>query len=492
MKTVNILSLLVLSLFLSSCFSDVDDNPTDQNKIKDFVYRGLNIVYLYKDDVPDLLENKNQKSNYNSYLDGFSTPEDLFYSLIYKRETVDKFSWITDDYIALESYFQGESLSNGLEFGLVKASETGNSIFGYVRYVLPNSPADQAGLKRGDIFTAINGTNLDTSNYRELLQLDSYTLTLADIDGDKNITPNGKEVSVAKVNYVENPIFITKTLDVQGKKIGYLMYNSFTGTNEFDTQLNAAFGQFKSDGVTDLVLDLRYNPGGAVRTATWLCSMITGQFTGDIILKQQWNSELQADFEKEMPERLVYRFEEEMIKKNADGEVIFSEKINHLNLKQVYVLTTEGSASASELIINGLNPYIDVVQIGDRTAGKYQASITLYDSKNFSKENVNPTHTYAMQPLVFKSVNSKGVTDYSEGLIPDFELKENIADLGVLGNENEPLLAKAIAQITGKTFFKSTAVPIIALPEVANSKSTLPFSDTMYINNTELFLNNVE
>ena len=113
-----------------------------------------------------------------------------------------------------------------------------------------------------------------------------------------------------------------------------------------------------------------------------------------------------------------------------------------------YILTTGGSASASELVINCLDPYINVVQIGTTTAGKYQASITLYDSENFGREGANPNHTYAMQPLVLKSLNAQGVTDYDNGLSPDITLSEDIGNLGMLGDENEPLLKAAIDDIT--------------------------------------------
>lgn len=122
-----------------------------------------------------------------------------------------------------------------------------------------------------------------------------------------------------------------------------------------------------------------------------------------------------------------------------------------MNLSKVYIITSSRTASASELVINGLAPYIDVVQIGANTTGKYQASFLLYDAPapNFSRAQVNPNHRYAMLPLVFKTANAAGNTDYVDGLIPDIEQFEDYSNLGVLGNENEPLLATAIAAITG-------------------------------------------
>jgi C-terminal processing protease CtpA/Prc len=115
----------------------------------------------------------------------------------------------------------------------------------------------------------------------------------------------------------------------------------------------------------------------------------------------------------------------------------------------VYILTTKSSASASELVINGLKPYINVVQIGDLTTGKNVGSVTLYDSPNFSKTNSSSKHRYAMQPIVLKIVNKVGFGDYINGLEPTIELKEDFGNLGVLGDSDEPLLNAAINTIVG-------------------------------------------
>jgi hypothetical protein len=156
--------------------------------------------------------------------------------------------------------------------------ENGNNVdvIGYVRYIQTNSDASNKAVKRGYFFDAINGQQLTIHNYQDLLGNENYTMNFADLESDGSFTSNGKSVDLTKSEYHENPVYITKTFDIDGKKIGYLMYNSFT--SNYDQQLNAAFGQLKAEGATDLVLDLRYNGGGSVRTATYLAGMITGQF----------------------------------------------------------------------------------------------------------------------------------------------------------------------------------------------------------------------
>ncbi|RKS53291.1 C-terminal processing protease CtpA/Prc [Gillisia mitskevichiae] len=441
-KTV--LLTLLFGSFITSCSSDQDDEkppvvePTAKDlTVENFVYRGMNEIYLYKADVPVLANNyfASQEAK-DDFLDNYSTPEDLFYDGLVAPQ--DRFSFIVDDYIELENLFSGVSKTSGLSYGLVRYCASCNEVFAYVRYVLPNTPAADSGLKRGDIINRVNGEQITIDNYTQVFAPDAFTVGLATLD-DSTITPLDVTYDLTKItDYNTNPVFIAKTLDVEGQKVGYLMYNSFTA--DYDPQLNAAFGQFKADGVTDLILDLRYNGGGSVRTATDLASMITGQFPGQLFMKEFWNAEYQAYYESQAPERLLNNF---------NTSIKSGEAINSLNLSRVYVITTERSASASELVINGLIPYIDVVQVGETTTGKFQASVTLYDSSNFGRQNANSKHTYAIQPLVLKSVNSAGVSDYINGLVPDIEVIENIRTLGVLGDVNEPMLKVAVNAVIG-------------------------------------------
>lgn len=486
MKILKITFIAFLAFSLTtSCYEDQDDNAISSSEISDFVWKGMNAFYLYKDFIPDLANDRfSSNEAYESYLNSFPGPEELFESLIYQRQTIDRFSVLVDDYITLEQLFNGITKNNGMEFGLVRFTGSDN-LFGYVRYVLPNTDAENKGIQRGMLFNAIDGTQLTIDNFRSLLSPDVYSINLATYNNngtaetnDDSLESTSESIALTKTPYTENPIFINEVINVEDHKIGYLMYNGFTGTDEFDSQLNSVFGEFLAAGITDLVLDLRYNGGGSVATATWLSSMITSpSFVGETFFSEQYNSDIQAQILAENPDFLVNPFVNEMIKTNNSGEVVFQQTINHVSLDKVYILTTGSTASASELVINGLIPHIDVVQIGTTTVGKYQASITVYDAPDFRRANANPSHTYAMQPLIYKSLNANGVTDYDSGLVPQIIFGENFGNLGVLGEVNEPYLEAAINDIINSGRF------IINKPsdnEIIGSNELEPFSNEMY------------
>ena len=471
-------SCKALILFIIVAFSfqnceDMDDTlgVASELEIDTFIWEGLNLYYLWQEDVPDLADELRGTVELNNILTSASGPEILFQKLLYKPVSqfpvptaVDRFSVLVDDYTYLENLFQGVSTHNGIEYGLRRKASNPNEIYGWVKYVIPGSDAANKNIKRGDIFYAVNGTQLDDINYPSLLGAQNYTLNLADYDGGA-ITPNGQSVALTKTQLTENPVFFKEVIEIGQHKVAYLMYNGFTAN--FDQQLNAAFGTFLSEGATDLVLDLRYNGGGSVQTATYLASMVTGQFNGQLFARQQWNSKVEAEID---PARLINNFTN-----NMGGTAISS-----MNLSRVFILTTTNTASASELVINGLKPYINVVQIGDVTTGKNVGSITLYDSPSFSKTDRKRTHKYAMQPLVFKTINKDGFGEYQDGLPPTVLLKEDIGNLSQLGNPAEPMLSTALGLISNNArMMKSN--PQNAAQDFKDSKSMRRFATDMYV-----------
>ena len=451
---------IIFSLLLIGCKKESDEDPNiakleNDLEISDFIWKGLNQYYYWQESVINLADSKlDNLSNYSFYLSQNPNPENFFNSL---KHPDDRFSWISDDYEELENYLQGIDYSDGMEFGLFLECNDQN-VFGFVRYVHKDTDADINGIKRGYLFNAVNGTILNKDNYGDLLFDDNIltnTYGFADLNYDENnqcasVTSNNTNITLNKSRLVKNPIHISKTIDIDQKKIGYLMYNQFLGNVEsenrdYNIELNSVFGSFKYEGINELVIDLRYNPGGRISTSINLASMITGQFNNQIFAKEKWNSKLMDYWDEKNPDNLINRFVD-----NMDGV-----SINSLNLNKVYILTTSRTASASELLINGLDPYIDVIHIGDYTVGKNQGSITVYDWINDQGEK-NPNHKYAMQPIVLKIGNVAGYTDFPNGLVPDYEIKESIRTAGELGNKNEQLLKIAIDHIFGNVQFISS------------------------------------
>lgn len=478
MKNIIKLSALSIILFFSSCTKD--DNiiePSVNDDINYFVWKGLNAYYLWQKDIPNLADNR--FANFDelyTYFRGFSNPENSFESLL--NRPTDRFSWIVDDYIALENSFQGITLNNGMEFGLVRYENTPTNIFGYVRYVVPNSDAASKGITRGMIFNAIDGTQLTESNYRSLLfgNNTSYSTDFADYNAG-NPTSNGSSASLTKTQLQENPVAVSKVITEGTQKIGYLMYNQFSSS--FDTQLNAAFASFKTEAINDLIIDLRYNGGGSVRTATYLGSMVTGQFNNELFSKQVWNEKVQAAID---PSNFTNNFTNQIDHDNIN------EAINNLGLTRVCFIVTGSSASASELVINSLSSYIDVKLIGTTTIGKQVGSVTLYDSDNLSRtgENLNQNHTYAMQPIVLE-IKNKDDLNYPNGIVPGItlpgiELPEDYGNLGVLGERTDPLLDRALVYIsTGAKFSNQPKIDASKTLEIYNSKLATPSSNEMYV-----------
>ncbi|PIB23631.1 carboxyl-terminal protease [Maribacter sp. 4U21] len=463
------LSLLVLGVCFTACNKNddaplveevieeeevVEENPQVVNiEAQNFMWQAMNAFYFWQEDVPDLADDRfATQVAYEDFLEDEPNPEDFFYQICYNHERVvgeaaaiDRFSFAAEDYKDLVSRLQGVSRSNGLEFQLY-LFQGSDDVYGVVTYIARDSDASTKDIKRGDIFIGVDGQRLNRTNFRDLLfgENTTYTLDMAEIV-DNSITENNKEVTLTKVdNFSENPILVSNVLEQSGIKIGYLMYNGFLAA--FDEELNNVFGNFKSEGVQELVLDFRYNGGGRVSTAVQIASSVYGTNTNDLFLKARYNNKIQSTFDP------------------GDGETNFSSTtidgspINALNLQRVYVITTDRTASASELVINGLAPYVDVVQIGTTTTGKNEFSITFVDDLENSyfydpdrEANINPNNQWGIQPLLGRNENADGFSDYTSGLVPNFELEEDISNLGVLGDPSEPLLALTISQITGES-----------------------------------------
>ena len=429
-------------------------------RIHEFIWTALNDYYLWQEEVPSLADEIKPigSARYRELIKPYPEPESFFESLKYEQ---DKYSLIRSNYEDIENSIKGIDANNGLKFILSRYG-SGENILGVVTHILAESDAATKDIKRGDIFTSVDGQNLNLNNYRELLFGDNlnYTLNMADLNNNL-LSPNGKNISLTKTeNFQSNPIQISKIINTGASKIGYLMYNQFA--EGFDDDLNNVFSSFKAEQINDLILDLRYNGGGLVRSAVNLAGMITGQFNGEVFAKYLWNKKLMTYFNTDL-ERFSSQLEINFSESLADGT-----PINSLNLSRVYIITSGRSASSSELVINGLSPYINVIQVGDNTYGKNVGGpAALYDYID-NDGTKHPNHTYAIYCMTFYSANSNDFYDYADGLAPqeELKLKEDLANMGTLGENSDPLLALTIQHINQESSRHRINQPVFPMEEI--------------------------
>lgn len=421
-------------ILLSSCnkepdpfYPDPDPDVAKEIRIlNNWIWEGMSDLYLWEKYLPDLNPDKQPD------------PKKYFYKLLYED---DRDSWIVDDYEALLARFDGVQLSTGISAypGLIDDNE----VITIVEYVTPNSPAADSGIDRGDIIYAIDGESLDTINYFDLYYQTTATLEFADWNG-KDIVPNGRKVTLTAIELNQNPVVHSEVINYEGHKVGYLVYTQFTAgqNDEWLLELNGVFEAFRSQGVSDVVVDLRYNGGGSLDLSAYIASTLgpvaTMQGKGTYV-NLVWN-DLMNQYWRERDLDGDGR---------ADGDDSPQLVINlpqsdlNLNLSRVYFLTTASTASASESLMVGLYPYMEVVQIGTTTYGKCYGSVTIDDWEEPKR------HTWAMQPIVLKYSNADGFTDFVSGILPDFTIKESLLYAEPFGSLSDPLLAKALEEISG-------------------------------------------
>lgn len=481
MKRLNfkkvLLFFVVAGILFTACRKEeVPVIIPEANDVNKFVYNGLRDYYLWTGEVPALNEVKfTKKDSLNAFLNRYTDPQKLFTSLLYKYKEIDKWSFLVDNSKTIEDWIAGISESMGYDIMLARIGSSDN-LFAFVRYVFKGSPADKSGVKRGDIFLKVNDQQLTISNYRELLfNTKSFTIGYATIV-NRTITPSSKTVSLTAVQLQENPINKDTVFVYNNQKVGYLVYNGFTA--DFDFELNNVIKKFKDAKIDQMVLDLRYNGGGSVQSSIYLASMLYGTDVSKVFTKAYYNQGLQEYFVSRYGDAVLNDTFLSTIEQTTKNP---STPINTLNLKRIYIIVSDNTASASELLINGLRPYMKVTVVGTNTEGKYTGSMTIKDWDD--KGVVNPNHNYAMQPIVVKYANSAGVTDFVNGLTPDIVAEEDIANLLPFGDPNEKLLSVVLADMKGIAITSMNLKSAqMGLTKVADSHDFKPYANEMYIN----------
>ncbi|MBS9766919.1 MAG: hypothetical protein KGV44_05200 [Flavobacteriaceae bacterium] len=468
------LTAFVAVAMLISCHKKVETEPkpvvkpkppvkAEINKVSQFAYDGLALYYKWADEM------KNKEPNASD-----NDPKKYFKTLLSEPDTNHGWSWITDDVEGLLNNFGGKSLSFGykLKFMYIKKEK---KIYAIIRYVFKDTPASEANLKSADLIGEVNGKPItaNSEGYIDKVSLDALfgnnTTKFTIYKSKSGTIVKDREETISPREIGTNPVVKDTIYNIDGKKIGYLHYTNFI--YNYNNELYKAFSKFKKANVTDLILDLRYNTGGAINSATYLASMIAPRAEVEnksTFTELNYNTTINNLFEERGWSRRsklgIYNTEKE------------SNPIDvNLDLNKVYYIGTSGSYSASELTPHCLRAFMEVVHIGNKTGGKYTASWTItpyrpfknekgqatvntiYDEGKLSAEGKKELKNWAMQPIV-AIYGDKNGKDFSknDGLIPEPEntLKEDLHAFKAPWDTKDVLVGQALYLITGKEEYR--------------------------------------
>ena len=406
---------LATAALVSSCGEDRSGEYYALITTQTWMYETMQKEYLYYQDIPD------KKS-----LNFFKKPSDFLSSMVSSKDkkSGSTFSHIDSVYVNTRSTSQTPTF--GFEGTMVRAN---NGSYGIrVLYTQENSPAKEAGLERGSIIIAANNKKINSSDlFYITAPQEAYLFTLGKLN-DKGFDTL-QTVQMPAPRIVENNNLYKKDiLEVGGKKVAYVMYNEFG--NDDTQKLNDLFYQLSQEGVNDIVLDLRYNPGGYVTTAQLISTNLAPQEAiGNTFLKMTHNDIINRTD--------VLNFEESMLA-----------NVTPINYENLYIITSANTASASEVVINCLKPYMPerLIQVGTATFGKNVAQ------QLFTDEVQAPMLEFWLTNSLLS--NAEDFSDYyTNGLQPDFEIAENFkGELGELGTEQDSLMIPILKHIETGSF----------------------------------------
>ncbi|NND91182.1 MAG: hypothetical protein HKN42_09985 [Granulosicoccus sp.] len=367
----------------------------DIGDLKSWVHDSMLDYYLFYDQV-----------DRNTNLDNYSTIETLITDL--RIGPYDTFSYITDEQSHSDRFTEGKTVG----FGWV-LTRTQSDDF-YFKLVEANSPFAAAGVERGNRLVAINGIapldffSLDSSVRDELLSSEDNgatgEFTIEDALGGT------RTLNLAKARYDLDTVLDTRVLEHGGLRVGYLHFYQFLNTSA--EELADAFATLANDNIDELVLDLRYNYGGRVLIANELASYVVGGGKSDQAFAVYQPNDKYREF---------------------TSTIHFVDQLSALNLSRLFVLQSGDTCSASELVVNGLRPFMDVITVGDTSCGKPYATIP------------NTACGKVMNALELEAVNADGGGGYYSGIAADCPSSDNLSQ--ELGSASENLLSSALGYI---------------------------------------------
>lgn len=418
--------LLAILLLVPSCTTEDEVPDLSDEGTNGWIYKIMADYYLWNEDMPG-------KGNLN-----FSQSPDKFFDSLLSDQDGVKYGdgWLTFSRIEKkeeETKSVSESDSYGFEFASYKNC---NLYYAWVLYVLPGSPAAEAGLERGDWIIAVGSETPNVTNLSAFYSGGETTFLLADAvrKGNEVTFYKRKTISVAASRAVEDTPFLKDSVyTVGGKKVGYLVYNSFSSGPDdestiYDDRMKQVFAGFKVENVDEFILDLRYNQGGLVTCAQLMTSLLApADALGKTFCIMEHNEK-----QSKSDETLLLRKNSEIGNANLD-------------LKRIYVLTGSVTASASEAVINCLIPYLtrsNITIIGEKTIGKRVGSNTFGTKEKYG---------WLLHPITLRIYNADHEADYANGFEPDVKIEELVIgnDLLPFGDTNERLLSEALSRISG-------------------------------------------
>ena len=510
-----------ISAAVTSCKkSEVEDpdveppvtEDTRANLTKDSIFLYAKEVYLWNDALPTYAQFNPRKytggatdlENYEQELFdiskyGLNPENNRPYEFVSAAADYPKYSYIDDITTrnAAQAYVGNakadvELNGSGYDLGFLnfQGYGTNDSYELYATAVFPGSPADKAGITRGTKITKINGTTLGSNFNGEgdlIYSLAEAETTKATVSGVKADGTAFDNVELTKVRYTSSPVYKSKTLTAGTKKIGYLAFARFSDLNSnAKKDLDAAFAKFTTDGVTELIIDLRYNGGGYVNTAEYLVNLIAPASATGVMFKEHYNKTMQAN-QATILENQPLLDENEKVQFHANGDMItyadvdyslaentvnFDKKGTLNGITNVVFLVTGNTASASELVINSLKPVMTVKLVGRTTYGKpvgffpvrvenkYDVYLSMFETRN--KLDQGGYYAGMITDVVDQGgTSSRAVFDDARHDFGDPEENYTKNAINILAPGAVVTTAKAVMSIRGKTVAVSSALGLL-------------------------------